>query len=126
MNNFKVIITNEDQYAVSNANTRKWYLSILNLLKTSKSEVNIYVATSLQFGELRLGVMQKELQPFDFEFNNKTLYVQEKGNLHPNWEIGLFDEGIPQIKALMSGKSYEVSQKEHVEIMTKRLLKRSN
>jgi hypothetical protein len=126
MNNFKVIITSEDQYAVSNANTRKWYLSILDLIKRNQGETTIHVATSLQFGALRLGVMRKELQPFDFEFNKKTLYVQEKGNLHPHWEIGLFDEGIPQVKAMMSGKSHEESEKDHIESMQRRLKKRNS
>lgn len=100
----KVVISNDDKHAVTDWNSRKWYLSL-------KDNDTAFVATSTMFNELRLGVRNKEIEPFNFKFNDEVISCGDKGQLD-SWPNGFMDHQAIQIKALMKGISYEQSKNE--------------
>ena len=106
-----VVISKDDTHAVTDWNARQWYLDI-------KDGSDVFVSTSLMLNELRLGVRNKEVEPFDFIFNGKVICCNDKGELN-DWPVGFMDHQGIQIKALMKGISYEQSKIEIQKLKAK-------
>ena len=104
MKTFIVVISKDNANAVTDWNARSWYLGL-------KDGDRVFVSTGLMLNELRLGVRNKEVTPFKFLFNNKTISCGEKGQLD-DWPVGFMDHQGIQIKALMKGISYDQSKAE--------------
>ncbi len=103
MKKINVIISSDNKHAVSDSNAHDWYKSL-------KDGDNAYVATSIMFNELRIGVTRKEIAPFSFSFRGKILNVGENGELVSDtrcWPNGFFDEQSIQVRMLMNGKDRE-------------------
>ncbi len=97
-----VVISEDNAHAVSDWNVIDWYQS-LNDGDTA------YVATSLMFNELRIGVDRNEIAPFSFEFRGETIHIGDNGEVVERfWPDGMFDQQSVQIKMLMSRKPREV------------------
>lgn len=74
---------------------------------------------------LRHGVSQKEIAPFSFIFQGKTITCGGKGELS-GWPVGFMDEQGVYVKALMNGKSYEEEQAAMGELKRKHAEKNKN
>lgn len=102
MKKLKVVISSDNKHAVTDFNARSWYLSL-------NDNDTAFVATLTMLNELRLGVRNKEVEPFKFTFNDEVVSCGEKGQLD-KWLCGFMDHQGIQIKALMKGISYEQSK----------------
>lgn len=96
MKNIVVIVSDNDNHAVSDWNLKKWYESI-------QDADTVFVGTTLMLNELRLGVMRGEIAPFRFVFSGVDVLCDEQGVLS-NWPEGLGDQLADQMKALMKGE----------------------
>lgn len=104
MKKINVVISNDNKHAVTDWNARDWYLAL-------KDGDTAFVSTGIMLNELRVGVRSKEIEPFEFIFNDKAIKCGEKGQLD-DWPIGFMDHQGIQIKALMKGISYDQSKSE--------------
>ena len=104
MKKINVVISNDNKHAVTDWNARDWYLAL-------EDGDTAFVATGLMLNELRLGVRSKEVEPFSFTFDDKTISCGENGQLD-DWPCGFMDHQGIQIKALMKGISYDQSKHE--------------
>lgn len=97
-----VVISEDNAHAVSDWNVIDWYQS-LNDGDTA------YVATSLMFNELRIGVARHEIEPFSLVFRGETIHIGDNGEVVERvWPDGMFDQVSVQVKMLMSRKPREV------------------
>ncbi len=104
MKKINVVISNDNNHAVTDCNARDWYLS-LNDGDTA------FVSTGIMLNELRLGVRSKEVEPFEFTFDDNVIHCGDTGQLD-DWPCGFMDHQAIQIKAMMKGISYDQSKRE--------------
>jgi hypothetical protein len=104
MKKINVSISNKDEHAVTDWNARQWYLSL-------KDGDTAIVATAIMFNELRVGVKNKEIEPFSFEFRGKTINCEENGQIS-EWSIDFFDHLMIQMYSLIKGIPYDESKQQ--------------
>ncbi|MEZ9700760.1 hypothetical protein AB4455_12265 [Vibrio sp. 10N.261.46.E12] len=105
-----VVISEDNAHAVSDWNVIDWYQSL-------KNGDTAYVATSLMFNELRIGVDRNEIAPFSFEFRGKTIHIGDNGEVVERvWPDGMFDQLSVQVKMLMSRKPREAVEADMKEM----------
>ncbi len=96
MKKLKVVFTKDSTHAISDYAVRQWYLNLL------ESGGTAYISTLSMFNELRQGVVLKEIEPFDVEFEGEQISVCSKGKMHPHVE-GFFDHQARQMYTIMTG-----------------------
>ena len=101
MKKLNVIISKKSEHAISDWDVLDWYKEALNGDKST-----VYVATSIMFNELRVGVRLGEIEPFSFEYGGETINCLEDGRLD-NWPKGFCDHLKIQMYSLMKGGSRE-------------------
>jgi hypothetical protein len=99
MKKITVTISDDDLYAVSDRNVRRWFD---RFMKSDSNE--IIIATGMQLNELRIGVKQGVINPFTLEFKGETLTVNQNGCLS-SWPKGFMDQQDEQLETLLSRRT---------------------
>tara|TARA_B100000700_G_scaffold311500_1_gene393393 strand:- start:22128 stop:22781 length:654 start_codon:yes stop_codon:yes gene_type:complete len=107
-----VVISDNNEKAVSEWNVRDWYLS-LNDGDTA------FVATPTMLSALQLGVRLKELETFTFTFHGQDITCGENGDLD-QWPVGFMDQQAVYLKALIKGSTYDDEKASFAEMKKKR------
>lgn len=113
MKNIKVVISTDNEHAVSDWSVTSWCEGL-------QEGDTAYVATSRMLDEVRIGISRQEIAPVNFDFEGFNLSIGSKGEIKEGWPSNFFDHQAIQLKQLMTGKDKESATRSVEEFKSRR------